>query len=212
MGAPLRIPTAKLLRPAKAKVACNAGIVLDTQFVAPDDVHVEVGGQRIAATVEVGAPFGPGVSFSQYLIVHPSNRTWPASATVQVRVDGPTPPFLESAKTADTIVSAAPQIPKLESPTLERGPVYSGEVYERSLLRIRHGRFDDRTGPIVRVTLNLLDPKSGDVISPSGYVTVGVAGSLLVESDALRCIAGGEIVDLANNRTVIPKLIDCNSR
>jgi hypothetical protein len=34
---------------------------------------------------------------------------------------------------------------------------------------------------------------------------------LIVESDAIRCIAGGDIVDLAGNRTVIPKSPDCDS-
>ena len=212
MGAPLRIPTAKLLRSAKSKIARTAAIVIDTQFVAPDDVHVEVGGQRIAATVEVGAPFGPGVSFSRYLIVRPPNGTWPASATVQVRVDGPTPPFLESVRTCDAVASAPPRIPRFKPPTLERGPVYSGEVYERTLLRIHHGEFDDTAGPIISVRLQLLDRKSGDVIEASGYVSTASKGSLVIESDTLRCIAGGEIVDLAGNRAVIPKSDGCGSR
>lgn len=209
MGAPLRIPTAKWLRPATSKVARNAAIAIDTQFVAPEDVHVELGGQRIAATVEAGAPFGPGMSFSRYLIVRPPNGTWPASATLHLRIDGPTPPFSESVRTTGAVALAPPRVPKLESPTLERGPVYSGEVYERMLLRIRHGALDDSAGPIVRVTLNLVDRKTGEAIDVSGYIPTAAAGSLLAESDTLRCIAGGEIVDLADNRTVIPKSADC---
>jgi hypothetical protein len=211
MGAPLRIPTAKLLRPAASKVSRNAAIVVDTQFVEPGDVHVEIGAQSLAATIDVGAPFGPGVNFSRYLIVRPQNGTWPASAKLHLRIDGPTPPVSESVKTSDAVSSTAPRIPKLESPTLERGAVYSGEVYERTLLRVRHGAFDDRAGPIILVTLKLLDRKSGDVIDASGYVPTAAAGSLLLESDTLRCIAGGEIVDLAGNRTIIPKSADCGS-
>jgi hypothetical protein len=131
--------------------------------------------------------------------------------TLHLRVDGPTPPVSQSIQTSAATTTAPPHVAKFKSPTFERGPVYSGEVYERTLLRIRHEALDNGAGPIIRVTLHLFDRKSGASIDASGYVPTAQAGSLIVESDAIRCIAGGDIVDLAGNRTVIPKSPDCDS-
>jgi hypothetical protein len=205
MGSPLRIPTVGLLPSPTGGVARNACIVLEVQFVGADAVAAEVDGRATEVDVETGRWFGPGTTFGGYLLVRPRAGLWPARSKVRVRIgnDGEEI-FAAEAHISDGQACRAPRAPRFAAPLLETGPVYMGEVHERRLVRIAHDALDASAGAIVQLRLRLLDRATGDVLEESGFVATGIAGSVLVMSDSLRSIAGGELVDLVGNRTAIP--------
>lgn len=210
MGAPLRIPKAEWLAPPKHRLAPNCAIALETQFLSPDSVAVEIDGRPIELTSESGSLLGPGFSFTEYLLVRPASGSWPASKTLHLRASSDSEALLSvEIQTSQAALAEVPRAPRFGKPALETGPVYSGEVYERTLLRIPHEAFDATAGAVARLSLELLDRESGDTLVASGMVTTGKAGSILVESESLRCIAGGELVDLAGGRVVIAPAHDC---